>query len=275
MDRVEGLREVLTLGAPPPEYALSSKDAVDLVRMANDEMAELVIKYPDRFPAAVASLPMSDPDASLREIDRAMKDLKLKGVQIFTSVNGKALDRPEFLPVYEKMADYDLPIWLHPCRDQNVPEYPGEKAAKYGLFLSFGWPYETTMALGRLVFSGVMEKYPNLKLIAHHCGAMIPFLTARIAPQPFEDGEIMKLTKPPVEYFKRIYADTVLGGNTAAMMCGYAFFGADRMLFGTDYPYPGEAAHEAIIKAIGRMEITGEEKAKIFSGNARRLLKLA
>ena len=275
MDNVEGLREVLTLGSPPPEYALSPKDSVDLVQMANDEMAELVSRYPDRFPAAVASLPMNDLEASLREIDRALKDLKLKGVQIFTSVNGKALDCPEFLPVYEKMAQYDLPIWLHPCRDQNVPEYPGEKAAKYGLFLSFGWPYETTMALGRLVFSGVMEKYPNLKWIAHHCGAMIPFLTARIASQPFQDGEIMKLTRPPVEYFKRIYADTVLGGNTAAMMCGYDFFGADRMLFGTDYPYPGEAAHEAIIKAIGRMDITGQEKVRIFSENARQLLKLA
>jgi aminocarboxymuconate-semialdehyde decarboxylase len=104
---------------------------------------------------------------------------------------------------------------------------------------------------------------------------MVPFLTARIASQPFQDGEIMKLTRPPVEYFKRIYADTVLGGNTAAMMCGYAFFGADQMLFGTDYPYPGDAAHEAIIKAIGRMNITGQEKAKIFSENARRLLRLA
>ena len=275
MDKVGGLREVLTLGAPPPEYALSPKDAVDLVRMANDEMAGLVNKYPDRFPAAVASLPMNDLDASLREIDRAVKDLKLKGIQIFTSINGKALDRPELLPIYEKMAQYDLPIWLHPCRDQNIPDYPGEKAAKYGLFLSFGWPYESTMALGRLVFSGVMEKYPNLKLIAHHCGAMIPFLTARIAPQPLQDGEIMKLAKPPIESFRRIYADTVLGGNTAAMMCGYAFFGADHMLFGTDYPYPGDVAHEAIIKAIGRMNITEQEKAKIFSKNARQLLNLA
>jgi len=120
-----------------------------------------------------------------------------------------------------------------------------------------------------------MEKYPTLRWIAHHCGAMIPFLTARIAPQPLQDGEVMKLTQSPVEYFRKIYADTVLGGNTASMMCGYAFFGADHMLFGTDYPYPGDAAHEAIIEAIGRMEITAEEKAKIFSKNAKQLLKLA
>ena len=164
MDNVEGLREVLTLGSPPPEYALSPKDSVDLVRMANDEMAELVSRYPDRFPAAVASLPMNDVEASLREIDRASKDLKLNGVQIFTSVNGKPLDYPEFLPIYEKMVQVDLPIRIHPCRDITVPDYPGEKAAKYSLFLFYGWPYETTMAVGRLVFSGVMEKFPNLKI---------------------------------------------------------------------------------------------------------------
>ncbi len=275
MDKVGGLREVLTLGSPPPEYALSPKDCVDLVRMANDELAELVEKRPDRFPAAVASLPMSDVDASLRELDRAVKDLKLKGIQIFSSVNGKPLDSPEFLPIYEKMAQYNLPIWLHPCRDGIVPDYPGEKESKYGLFLAFGWPYETTMALNRLVFSGVMEKYPDLVIIAHHCGAMIPFFSGRIGAGPSQEGEIMKLARPPVEYFKRIYGDTVLGGNTSAMMCGYAFFGVDHMLFGTDYPYPGEAAHMAVIEAIGRMSIPEAERAKIFSGNARRLLRLA
>lgn len=113
---------------------------------------------------------------------------------------------------------------------------------------------------------------PKLPVI--HCIAMIPFLSARIPSPPFEEGEVMKLTKPGVEYFKRIYADTVVGGNTAAMMCGHAFFGSDRMLFGTDYPYPGEAAHEAVVKAIGRMNIPAEEKEKIFSGNAKRLLKM-
>jgi len=105
---------------------------------------------------------------------------------------------------------------------------------------------------------------------------MIPFLTARIASQPFQDGEIMKLTKPQVEYFKRIYADTVLGGNTAAMMCGYNFFGADHMVFSTDYPYPGaDLGVAAVIKGIEGMNITNEEKAKIFSKNVRQLLKLS
>jgi predicted TIM-barrel fold metal-dependent hydrolase len=275
MDKFEGLKNVLTLGSPAIETAVSPKDAVELAKIANDEMAELVRKYPDRFVAAIASLPMSDVDASLREIDRAIKDLNMKGIQIFNSVNGKALDRPEFLPLFEKMAQYDLPIFIHPARDQEAPDYPGEKLAKYNLFVAFGWPYETTMAMGRLVYSGVMEKYPNLKLVAHHCGAMVPFFSTRIQPVAAAgEGDIMKLTKPPAEYFKRFYGDTVLGGNTSAMMCGYDFFGADHMVFGTDYPYPGDVNLEAVIKAIERMNITEEEKAKIFSKNARRILKL-
>ena len=180
MDKFEGLRQVLALGAPPLEYVVSPKDAVEMARMANDEMAELVNKYPDRFVAAVASLPMNDVDASLREAERAIKELKFKGIQISSSINGKPLDRPEFLGLYEKMAQYDLPIWLHPARDNNIPDYPDEKFAKYGLFLAFGWPYETTIAMARLVFSGIMEKYPNIKFITHHCGAMLPFFSKRV-----------------------------------------------------------------------------------------------
>jgi aminocarboxymuconate-semialdehyde decarboxylase len=280
MDKFEGLRQVLTLGAPALEYVFSPKDAVELARIANDEMAELVNKYPDRFVAAAACLPMNDIDASIRETERAIQELNFKGVQIFSSINGKPLDRPEFKGLYEKMAQYDLPIWIHPARDNNIPDYPDEKFSKYALFLAFGWPYETTMAMARLVFSGMMEKYPNIKFIAHHCGAMLPFFFKRVLLGQREDGEIMKLTKFPLEYFKKFYADTVLGGNTPALMCGYAFFGADHMVFASDYPYPGGAeqgdvALGEVIKSGERMNVAEEEKAKIFSKNARRILSLS
>jgi aminocarboxymuconate-semialdehyde decarboxylase len=282
MDQIPGLREVLTPGAPPLEYVASPKQAVDMAKIANDEMAEVLAGYPDRFVAGVACLPLNDIDASIDEAERAVKDLKLKGIQVFSSINGKPLDSPEFLGLYEIMAKYDLPIWIHPTKDRHIPDYPGEEMSKYSLFLAFSWPYETTLAMSRLVFSGVLEKYPNLKFITHHCGGMIPSFYKRVAlvPPGMKTGEIAPLTKPPLEYFKRFYADTVMGGNVPALMAGYAFFGADNLLFASDYPYPGGAtqsdmALKEVIKSVEVMNITDEEKAKIFSGNARRILKVA
>jgi predicted TIM-barrel fold metal-dependent hydrolase len=280
MDKFEGLRQVLTLGLPPLEYVLSPRDALDLARMANDEMAELVNKYPDRFIAAVAGLPLNDIDASLRETERAVEELNFKGIQIFSSINGKPLDRPEFTGLYQKMTEYDLPIWIHPARDKIIPDYPDEAFSKYTLFTAFGWPFETTLAMARLVFGGIFEKYPTVKFITHHCGAMIPFFSKRVllVGVGTEPGQDTKLTHPPLEYFKKFYADTVLGGNTPALMCGHAFFGADHMLFGSDYPYPGGAergdvALGEVIKSVELMNVTKKEKTDIFSKNARRILR--
>jgi predicted TIM-barrel fold metal-dependent hydrolase len=282
MDQIPGLREVLTPGAPPLEYVASPSRAVDMAKMANDELAEVVAKYPDRFVAGVACLPLNDVDASLREAERAVKDLKLKGVQVFSSINGKPLDSPEFLGLYELMAAYDLPVWIHPTKDRHIPDYPGEEMSRYALFLAFSWPYETTLAMARLVFSGVLEKYPNLKFITHHCGGMIPSFYKRVAlvPPGMKTGEIKTLNKPPMEYFRRFYADTVMGGNVPALMAGYTFFGSDNLLFASDYPYPGgatqsDAALKEVIKSVDAMSIADGEKAKIFSGNLRRILKLA
>ena len=121
MDKYVGYRQVLSIGAPPVELIFSPKEASDLARMGNDEMAELLNKYPDRFVAAVAGLPMNDVDASLREMERAFKELNFKGVQIYSSVNQKPLDRAEFLGVYEKLCEYDYPLLLHPERPRTWP----------------------------------------------------------------------------------------------------------------------------------------------------------
>jgi uncharacterized protein len=280
MDLYEGYKQVLSIGVPPVELVLPPKDAAELSRIANDEMAELLNKYPDRFVAAVACIPMNDVDAAIAETERAIEDLKFKGVQIYSSIgrSRKPLDRPEFLPLYAKIAQYDVPIFLHPVRDKDVPDYPDEKLAKYSAYVQFAWPFETTMALTRLVRSGVMEKYPNLKTVVHHCGAMLPFFAGRIGLGVPEPGEIAELTKPPLEYYKKFFGDTVLGGNTPALMCGYSFFGPDHMVFASDYPYPGgpncDAALGGVIQSVEKMSIPAEEKTKIFSTNARKLLKL-
>jgi len=281
MDNIEGLRQVISPGQPPLEYVASPKEAVDLARIYNDEVAEIVGKYPDRFPAAVACLPMNDVDASCREAERAVKDLKFKGVLISTSINGKPLNNQEFLPLYELMDSYDLPIWIHPAKDRQIPDYPGEAMSQYALFLVFSWPYETTIAMGRLVYSGVLERFPNLKLITHHCGGMLPSYYGRTAlvPPDTKTGDVRQLAKQPVEYFRRFYADTVMGGNTSALTTGRDFFGTSHVLFASDYPYPGgatgaEAAVKGVVKSVESMGITDEEKGLIFSKNTRTLLKL-
>jgi len=283
MDKFEGLMQVLTLSAPPIEQIGDSRKAVDLAKLANDEMAELVLKYPDRFAAAVAALPMIDMEATLKEVDRSINELKFRGVQINTPINDKPLDSPEFLPLYEKMSQYNLPIWIHPVREANFSDYRTEKRSKYMIFHVFGWPYETAATMTRLVFSGVLEKYPNLKLITHHCGSMIPYLEQRIIGA-YDHAEVLRgakykqgLTKSPIEYFKMFYNDTAIYGSTPGLMCAYAFCGADHLLFATDFPYDsqfGERYIRQTIQSIEQMNISDKEKKMIFEDNARKLLRL-
>jgi len=283
MDKFEGLMHVLSLGVPPLEAIADSNKSADLAKMVNDEMAELVFRYPDRFAAAVASLPLNNVDACLDEIDRAMNDLKFRGIQVFTNVNDKPLDSPELFPIYEKMEQYNLPIFIHPWRVINFADYKSEEKSQYLIHLIFGWPYDSTVAMMRLVFGGILEKYPKLKVVAHHCGAMIPFLWQRIAHAM--DGHEMvgkgpfknKLTKAPIEYFKMLYADTAINDNTKGLECGLEFFGTDHLIFASDMPYDnqlGERKTRENINAVEKMDIDDTEKKKIFEDNVRNLMRL-
>ena len=284
MDSYQDLRQVLTLGAPLLQDVASPKDAVELAERANDEMAELVSRYPERFISAVASLPLNDMGASLREVDRAIRELHFSGVQISTDINGKPLDSEEFMPLYEKMISYDLPLWIHPVKDYAVPDYPSEKSSKFGLFLIFGWPYQTTLAMSRLVLSGLFDRYPTLKIITHHAGAMVPFFGSRIEAANDSLRTVMPLgyeaylKKPPVDYYRLFYNDTAISGSSAGLMCAYSFFGSEHLLFGTDMPYDNERGYRLTretLRSVNEMEIPDSDKRKIFEKNARRLLRLA
>ncbi len=283
MDKYEGLTQVLTLSLPLVEDFAAPARAAELAQMANDEIAELVTKYPDRFVAGVATLPMNDMDAAMRELDRAIKDLNLKGVQISTPINDKPLDLPEFLPLYDKLADYDLPLWIHPTRTVDYSDYRTMNKSRYMLFSNFGWPYETSAAMTHIVFAGILEKHPNFKIITHHCGGMVPFFEERIIGA-YDHASILRgapyarnLTKQPIEYYRMFYADTAVYGSTAALMCGHAFFGTDRLVFGTDMPYDSEMGDRytrQTIQSIDRMTIPDADKRLIYEGNARKMLKL-
>jgi predicted TIM-barrel fold metal-dependent hydrolase len=279
-----GCVQVLTLGLPPVETIAGPKEATELAHIANDEVAELVTKYPDRFVAGVATLPMNDMDAALQEADRAIRDLRFKGVQICSSINGKPLDLGVFFPLYEKMVGYDLPIWLHPARGAKTPDYPDEKVSKYQIWSIFGWPYETTAAMTRLIFSGVLEKYPSLKIVTHHCGAMVPFFAERISCAYDITEERLKepvkqvLTKAPIDYYRMFYNDTAVSGSRSALMCAYDFFGPDHILFGTDMPFDNELGSRLVrqtIESVEKMDVPASIKKKIFEDNARNLLGLS
>lgn len=181
MGRFKGYKQILTLSLPAIEFLSPPEESPDLARLANNGMAEIVAKHPDYFPAFVASLPMNNVPEALREMDRAIDELGAKGIQIFTNVNGRPLDEPEFYQIFERMVNrHDLPIWVHPTRTAKFADYVGESKSKYEIYWLFGWPYETSAFMARLVFSGMMEKLPNLKIITHHLGAMAPYFEARI-----------------------------------------------------------------------------------------------
>ena len=287
MDQFDDYAQVICLSSPPLEKLSGPDISPELARVANDGMAEYVNKYPDRFPAFIASLPMNNPDAAFEEVDRAIKDLKAVGVQIFTNVNGKPLDLPEFKPLFEKMTEYDLPIWVHPIRGADFTDYLTEDKSEYEIWWTLGWPYETSVLMARLVFGKYFDMFPNLKIITHHMGVMIPYFEGRVGPgwdllgartSDKDLSVILKeLKKPHLEYFKMFYADTALFGSLAGTKCGLDFFGADNILFASDCPFDPERGPGFIretIRVVDELPISDEERQKIYEGNARKLLKL-
>jgi predicted TIM-barrel fold metal-dependent hydrolase len=287
MDQIEDYTQVLSLAAPPIELLAGPELAPELARVANDSMAEIVARHPDRFPGFIASLPLNNPDASEKEVDRAIRDLKAVGIQVFTNIQGKPLDLPEFLPIFEKMAGYDLPIWIHPARGANFPDYKTEDKSKYEIWWAVGWPYETSVAMIRIVFARFFDRWPELKIITHHMGAMIPFNEGRLGPgydvlgsrSPGENyGELLKqLKKRPLDYFRMFYADTATFGARLTVKCGLEFFGADKVLFATDFPLVPKSGYGSVQDAIGLVEelpVSAEDRSKIFETNARKLMKI-
>lgn len=267
MDKYPGVTQVLSVIQPALEGVVGPADAVSLAKIANDEMAEIVAKYPRRFAGAIAILPLNDMVAALKEAERAITQLKFKGIQLFTPMDEKPLDAPELDDLYSLMTQYDWPIWIHPTRERSVPDYAGESGSKYDLFSAIGWPYDSSLAMARLVFSGAFDKHPGIKFVTHHCGAMIPFFAGRLCNRPTPE-----LKKKPEEYFKSFYTDTAISGNVAALECGYAFFGGDHMVFASDMP--AESTLSRNMNALLAFAKTPEIKDKVFSGTAKRLLKI-
>lgn len=287
LDEFGDFQQVLSLANPPLELVGAPDVTSDLARLANDALAELCRKHPDRFPAFIAALPMNDMDATLAEVDRAIKELGARGIQVFTNVAGKPLSAPEYRPLFRRMVDHDLPVWVHPMRGPNFPDYASEKQSEDEIWFSFGWPYETTACMTRLIYSGLLDELPSLKIISHHMGGMIPYFSGKINlgfRQIFfgtrEDNPVAQehgLKKRPIEYYKMLYADTALSGEEAPTRCGHAFFGTSHCLFATDAPFDAEQGRGLIadtIRGVKSLSLPKAELDQILVGNARALLKL-
>jgi uncharacterized protein len=280
------VKQVLTLSLPAPELLGGPDRSPEFARVANDGMAEMCRQWPNEFPAFVASLPMNNVAAALEEMDRAVGTLNARGIQVISSVAGRPLDDPEFFPVFERITNvHDMPIWMHPARPASRADYAGEPKSKYEIWQVLGWPFESSVAMARIVFSGLLQRLPKMRIITHHCGGMIPYfagraetLWAQLGSRSADGGEaevLKRLQKPPIEYFKMFYGDTVLGGASAPLACGLAFFGADRVVFASDCPFDPQGGPMFIregIRSIEDLNLSEGDKRKIYFGNALGLL---
>jgi predicted TIM-barrel fold metal-dependent hydrolase len=278
----EDYAQIISLAAPPIE-ALGDAGA-ELATLANDSMAEMVRDRPDTFVGFVAGVPIDDVDATLAEIDRAVGELGALGIQLYTHFNGQPPDDPRFEPVFARMAELDRPIWLHPARNSSWPDYPAEAKSKFEIWWLFGWPYDTSAFMARLVFSGMLTRHPGLRVITHHAGGMVPFFSGRVGPgmdsfgarTPDEESELVDsgLEGRPLDAFQRFFADTAVFGAPHALRCAVEFFGVDHMLFASDMPFDpvqGQFIRDTIAD-VDALDVSAAEREQIYEGNARRLL---
>jgi aminocarboxymuconate-semialdehyde decarboxylase len=281
MDDYGDYCQIISLPNPPIEDISNPQVGPELARIANDAMAELVAKHPDRFPGFVAALSMHNMQATMDELHRAVRDLGARGVQIYTNVCGRPLDDPEFMPVFDAMANYDLPIWLHPVRTPDTTDYASEEKGRFELWWAIGWPYDTSAAMIRLVFAGLFDRHPRIKIITHHLGGMIPYFEGRVdlglqVLGQRTSGEdyshvLGSLKRPHGEYFRMFYGDTAMFGGFIGTKCGLEYFGPGHVVFSTDHPL---GPVPETLDVMNRLNLGAEDGKAIMSGNAARLMNM-
>jgi aminocarboxymuconate-semialdehyde decarboxylase len=280
VDQFSDYAQILSYPMPPLELFAKGDQIEEMAKVVNDGLADICAKNPNHFPGWVAEAPIGGPDAGVRECERAIKNGAL-GVQIHTNIAGKPLDDPAFVPFFETMNRLGKPIWLHPARGAQFADYTTEQKSKYEIWWAFGWSYETAAAMARLVFSKVMDKYPNLKIITHHFGGIAPMLEGRIgsgwdqlgARTSDEDLSVVlkSLKKRPLDYFKHsFYADTAVFGGEPATRAGFDFYDLDKIVFASDCPFDPEKGTMYIRETLRILEGLGRSKAdmeKVWHGN--------
>jgi aminocarboxymuconate-semialdehyde decarboxylase len=279
-------RQVLTPMPAPLVFdadALSAPTLVEVVRRNNEELAEFATRHPDRFAGHVAATPITDPDAATEEATRCVRDLGALGVQLEADAVNFPLHEDRYEPLFAAMEELGAAIWLHPCRTPGRPGF-APSTGPFLLFLVFGWTFDTTITISQLIFSGIYDRHPSLKLIAHHGGGLIPHFSGRIEMMPRLAGldpsgtlreALDRLKRKPSDYYKMLYVDTAMFGGEHGVKCVVDFFGPDRVLFGTDTPFDAQAGAYFIPRTTADIEgaiDSKQDRDAIFEDNARRIL---
>ncbi len=288
LERFDDLVQIPSLANPPIEAFGTPDETPEIARVANDALAELCAKHADRFPTFVANLPMNNPEAAAAEAKRAVSELGAAGCLMYTNVLGRPLSDGSFQQIFDQAAALDRPVWLHPIRGPETPDYASESRSEHEIWFSFGWPYETAAAMARLVYAGLFDRLPNVKIITHHLGGLVPYLEGKIAMgfRQAAEGSVERnpiaeeagLARPPVDYFRMFYADTAVNGVRGALECGLEFFGVEHCLFASDAPFDPEGGAYLIREDLAMLEaaeMPDADREKIYRGNAMRLLGLA
>jgi aminocarboxymuconate-semialdehyde decarboxylase len=258
--------QVVTL-TTPGTHVETPADAARLASLVNDEFKEAIDTRGQHF-TALATLPLNDPHASLKEFRRATGELGLRGAMLFSNVNGVALSDERFWPLYEAANDIGAVLYIHPAHPVNV-----QMMEEYWLMPLVGFLFDTTLAAASLTFAGVPERYPNIRWALCHLGGAIPYLAERLDRgfHAFEDCRA-KIQRPPSTYLKQFYYDTV-NFDQGALKLAIDFAGADHILAGSDYPHQiGSIA--SMLEAIAQLPVIEEQREGIRWKNAARLLGL-
>ena len=256
--------QVITL-TTPGTHVEAPATAAKFAELVNDAFAEVVRTKAGRF-AALATLPLNNPEASVKELERACGTLGFRGAMLFSNVNGLGLNDQRFWPLYEAANDRGAVLYIHPTHPLGV-----EAMTDFWLMPLVGFLMDTTLAAAKLVFSGVPERFPRIQWALCHLGGAIPYLAERL-DRGFEAFAECRahISRRPSEYLKQFYYDTV-NFNPRAVRLAIDFAGADHILAGSDYPHQIGSIPK-MLATIDGMDLSADEKADIFGGNAARLL---
>jgi predicted TIM-barrel fold metal-dependent hydrolase len=256
---------VISVNIPGPE-CVEPELGVRAARLCNDILAETCAQYEGRF-VGLASLPMQAVPSAMAELARGVNELGLRGAMLFSHVAGRPVDSAEFEPLYRQAEALGVPLVLHPV----VPTW-ADAIKDYSMIPMFGFMVDTSIAMLRLILSGIMERYPRLRIVHPHIGGVLPYLMGRVQ----EQTEVKRrgrahITAPPMETYRRVYLDLV-SPSLLAMRYGYDFAGPDRLLFGSDDPWVN--VHE-FIDLVGRLDIPEVDRHKLLGLNACELFRIS